>query len=79
MQDALGRVRGFVIVFLKQGTPNIVWSNGKQVLLFSIKMVYFEQLLTLGQKTLLILWTYLKNNNSVRFEQYNSNYAWFPL
>ena len=36
MQDALGRVRGFVIVFLKQGTPNIVWSNCKRVLLFSI-------------------------------------------
>ena len=37
MQDALGRVGGFVIVFLKQDTPNIVWSNGRQVLLFSIK------------------------------------------
>ena len=36
MQDALGRVRGFVIVFLNQGTPNIVWSNCKRVLLFSI-------------------------------------------
>jgi len=31
MQDALGRVGGFVIVFLKQGTPNIVWSNCKQI------------------------------------------------
>jgi len=37
MQDALGRVGGFVIVFIKQGTPNIDWSNGRQILLFSIK------------------------------------------
>jgi len=37
MQDALGRVRCFVIVFLKQGTPNIFWSNCTMVLLFSIK------------------------------------------
>jgi len=38
MEDALGRVRDFVIVFLKQGTPNIVWSNCKQVF-FPFKMV----------------------------------------
>jgi len=37
MQDALGRVRSCDIVFLKKGTPNIVWSNCRQVLLFSIK------------------------------------------
>jgi len=37
MQEALGRVRGFNIVFLKQGTPNIVWSNCRRILLFSIK------------------------------------------
>jgi len=37
MQGALERARGFVIVYLKEGTPNIVWLNCKPVFLFSIK------------------------------------------
>jgi len=40
MQDTLGRGKGF-IVLLQQGTPNIVWSNCKQVF-FSKKMVYVD-------------------------------------
>jgi len=37
MLDALGRVRGCVIVVLKQGTLGFVLSNYKQVFLFSMK------------------------------------------
>ena len=44
IQDALGRVRSFFIVFLKQDTPTIVWSKCRWVLLSSIKMVFCSAL-----------------------------------